>query len=177
MGGYSLNYHKHIHTGEGGICVTNDKKILKKIIHIRNHGEAVNNSSRKNDLINNIGNNFRLGEIESAIGIQQLKKLKKIINKIQNNADTLNTELKKLRGIETPFVPKNQTHAYYVYAIKINDNLLKLYKRSKITHELKKLGVSIREGCSNLHLQNIYQKKIAYGKKFSWVGIKNKSFN
>ena len=175
VGGYSLNYHKHIHTGEGGICVTNDKKILKKIIHIRNHGEAVNNSSRKNDLINNIGNNFRLGEIESAIGIQQLKKLKKIINKIQNNADTLNTELKKLRGIETPFVPKNQTHAYYVYAIKINDNLLKLYKRSKITHELKKLGVSIREGCSNLHLQNIYQKKIAYGKKnFPWVGIKNK---
>ena len=47
VGGYSLNYHKHIHTGEGGICVTNDKKILKKIIHIRNHGEAVNNSLKK----------------------------------------------------------------------------------------------------------------------------------
>ena len=52
---------------------------------------------------------------------------------------------------------------------------MKLYKRSKITYELKKLGVSIREGCSNLHLQNIYQQKIAYGKRnFPWVGIKNK---
>ena len=75
------------------------------------------------------------GDIRDSYRVSQSFKKKAslaIINKIQNNADTLNTELKKLKGIETPFVPKNQTHAYYVYAIKINDNLLKLYKRSKI---------------------------------------------
>ena len=41
VGGFSLNYHKHIHTGEGGILVTNDKKIYDKMSLIRNHGEAV----------------------------------------------------------------------------------------------------------------------------------------
>ena len=48
IGGFSLNYHKHINTGEGGILVTNDSKIFKKLALIRNHGEmALSNRSKK----------------------------------------------------------------------------------------------------------------------------------
>tara|TARA_B100001057_G_scaffold489065_1_gene574608 strand:- start:6798 stop:8096 length:1299 start_codon:yes stop_codon:yes gene_type:complete len=174
VGGFSLNYHKHIHTGEGGICVTNDKAIYEKIIHIRNHGEAVTRSEDINKLINNIGFNFRLGEIESAIGIQQLKKLKKIISNIQKKAKFLDKRLNKLKGISIPFIPKNQTHSYYVYPINIQDRLLKIYSRKKIVNELITRGVPVRVGCANLHLQKIFQKKIAYGKRgFPWKGLNN----
>ena len=72
LGGFSFNYHKHIHTGEGGVVVTNDKKLYRRLCLIRNHGEAVVGNESLNNIV---GYNFRLGEIESAIGIEQLKKL------------------------------------------------------------------------------------------------------
>ena len=76
IGGYSLNYHKHIHTGEGGILVTNNNKIARNLRLLRNHEEAVvSEKTNKKNLINMIGNNFRLGEMEASIGIEQLKKL------------------------------------------------------------------------------------------------------
>ena len=78
VGGFSLNYHKHIHTGEGGILVTNCDKIAEKLQLIRNHAEAVVADKGVTDLSNMLGYNFRMGEIEAAIGIEQLKKLKNL---------------------------------------------------------------------------------------------------
>ena len=66
VGGFSLNYHKHIHTGEGGILVTNDKNIYDKMSLIRNHGEAVIGEMKFKDQVNILGYNFRMGEIEAA---------------------------------------------------------------------------------------------------------------
>ena len=68
-----MNYHKHIHCGEGGLVVTNDDKLAEKVKLIRNHGEAVIQSEDKIELSNVLGQNFRLGEIEAAIARQQLK--------------------------------------------------------------------------------------------------------
>ncbi|MDV7397951.1 DegT/DnrJ/EryC1/StrS family aminotransferase, partial [Arthrospira platensis SPKY1] len=70
IGGYSLNYHKHIHTGEGGILVTNDDDLAERLHLIRNHAEAVVGNKGVTNLANMIGYNFRLGEIECAIGIE-----------------------------------------------------------------------------------------------------------
>ena len=63
VGGFSLNYHKHIHTGEGGILVTNNKIIYDKMTFIRNHGEAVIGDMKFEDQVNILGYNFRMGEI------------------------------------------------------------------------------------------------------------------
>ena len=73
IGGYSLNYHKHIHTGEGGTAVTNDDDFADRLRLIRNHAEAVVGEKGVTNLNNMIGYNFRLGEIESAIGIEQIQ--------------------------------------------------------------------------------------------------------
>ena len=75
IGGYSLNYHKHIHTGEGGILVTNDDFLAERMYLIRNHAEASVEAIDLKNISNMIGHNFRLGEIECAIGIEQLKNL------------------------------------------------------------------------------------------------------
>ena len=79
IGGFSFNYHKHIHSGEGGVVITNSKKLARRVRLIRNHGEAV--IKPKENLNNIIGYNFRLGEIEAAILLHQYRKLKKIIKK------------------------------------------------------------------------------------------------
>ena len=77
VGGFSFNIHKHINTGEGGVIVTNNINIANKARLIRNHGENMVNKIKTKNLSNIIGYNFRLGEIEAAIGIEQLKKLPK----------------------------------------------------------------------------------------------------
>lgn len=84
IGVFSLNFNKHIHTGEGGVCVTNNKFLDFKMRMIRNHGEACTNVGNIDILTNNIGFNFRLTEIQAAIGIEQLKKLKKFLKLLYN---------------------------------------------------------------------------------------------
>ena len=83
VGIFSLNYHKHIHTGEGGMCVTNNDKYAERLRLIRNHGESSVADAKINDISNIIGFNFRMGEIEAAIGIEQLKKLSQIVKERQ----------------------------------------------------------------------------------------------
>ncbi|HEU4879439.1 MAG TPA: DegT/DnrJ/EryC1/StrS family aminotransferase, partial [Gemmatimonadaceae bacterium] len=75
MGVFSLNYHKTIHTGEGGVVVTNDDEFAERMALIRNHGEVVVKDKGTEDIVNLVGFNYRMTEIEAAIGIEQLKKL------------------------------------------------------------------------------------------------------
>lgn len=180
VGGYSLNYHKHINTGEGGIIVTNNKKIYQRACLIRNHAEAaIKKSANKNELSNMIGHNFRFGEVESAIGIQQLKKLKKLIKKRQFLIGILNRELSKLKFLKIPKVHKNNTHVYYLYPLKY-DYLKGLVTRKQLVSKLKSNKVPyLIEGYSNIHLLPIFQKKVAYGKNnFPWsINKLNKNYD
>jgi dTDP-4-amino-4,6-dideoxygalactose transaminase len=169
VGGYSLNYHKHIHTGEGGILVTNDDKVAERMQLIRNHAEAVVSDKGVDDLSNMIGHNFRLGEIECAIGIEQLKKLKKLVTGRQKAAERLTARLGCLPGLRTPGIRKDCTHAYYVYPLVLEIEKLGI-GREIICKALIAEGVEgIAEGYATIHLLPVYQKKIAYGSKgFPW---------
>ena len=169
IGGYSLNYHKHIHTGEGGILVTNDDNYCERMQLIRNHAEAVVGDKGVTDISNMIGHNFRLGEIECAMGIQQLKKLDLLISRRQEIAKQITSELSKLEGITTPYIMDNCTHAYYIYPIILDTSILGV-KRETIVKALEAEGLKgIVNGFANIHLLPIYQNKIAYGGKgFPW---------
>ena len=170
IGVFSLNYHKHIHTGEGGMVVTNNPDLAERIRLIRNHGESVIETDNSKNLINIVGYNFRMGEIEAAIGIEQLKKLKSIVNQRQENASEFNQILKDLPGIVTPKVPQENTHAYYVYPLKIVKDKMRVNKFI-LAEELKKNGIlGISTKYQNLHLLPIFQQKIAYGSTgFPWT--------
>ena len=170
VGGYSLNYHKHIHTGEGGILVTDDDKIAERMQLIRNHAEAVVGDKGVTDLSNMIGHNFRLGEIESAMGIEQIKKLKKLVKGRQKAAQLLTEGLTGLPGLRHPDIRRDSTHVYYVYPLVLD--IVKLgVSREKICKALVAEGVEgLAEGYTNIHLLPIYQKKIAYGSSgFPWT--------
>jgi len=169
VGGYSLNYHKHIHTGEGGILVTEDDDIFERLQLIRNHAEAVVADKGVTNLVNMVGHNFRLGEIESAIGIEQLKKLKGFVEGRQRAAERLTDGLKGLAGLRTPLIKPDCTHAYYVYPIILDVDQLGV-SREKIHAALEAEGVTgLAAGYVNVHLLPMYQKKIAYGSNgFPW---------
>jgi perosamine synthetase len=174
VGGFSFNYHKHITTGEGGVLVTNSKKIYQKLTLIRNHGEAVIGKFkfRKVSLLNILGHNFRMGEIEAAIGIEQLKKLKKRVRKLHFLANKLIKGLSNLDGLILPEINKKIKHSFYVFPIIIDLKKIKL-KRKIIIKKLKQYGLTcISSGYQNVHLLPMYQKKIAYGSKgFPWNSI------
>lgn len=168
VGGFSLNYHKHIHTGEGGIIITNKKSLYERLILIRNHAEAIIKSNNKKKLSNMIGSNFRFGEIESAIGIEQIKKIKSRVNHCQKIASIITNGIKHLKGIKTPHIEKNCSHSFYVYGLVFDINKLRI-SRTRIIKKLQNEGVPIGEGYVNLHLLPMFQNKIAYGSKgFPW---------
>jgi dTDP-4-amino-4,6-dideoxygalactose transaminase len=170
IGGYSLNYHKHIHTGEGGILVTNNDLFAERLKLIRNHAEAVVSDMGVTNISNMIGYNFRLGEIECAIGIEQLNKLDSLVSSRQKIAERLNRELGVLKGLKTPVVRQDCTHAYYIYAMVIDTKLLGVDK-IKLLSALQAEGVpGLSIKYQNIHLLPIFQKKIAYGTKgFPWT--------
>lgn len=170
VGGYSLNYHKHIHTGEGGILVTNDTEIADRLRLIRNHAEAVIGDKGVTNLSNMIGYNFRLGEIECAIGIEQLKKLEGLVASRQHVAERLTAGLERLVGLRTPIVKAECTHAYYMYSMILDTEQLGV-SRARIIEALRAEGVTgLAEGYTNLHLMPMYQEKIAFGSKgFPWT--------
>ncbi len=169
VGSYSLNYHKHIHTGEGGILVTNDDDIAERMRLIRNHAEAVVGEKGVTDLRNMIGYNFRLGEMECAIGIEQLKKLDRLLVTRQHAAERLTRGLMHLPGLRLPVVLPECTHSYYMYPMALDVELLGV-SRVSIYEALEAEGVpSLASGYQNLHLLPMYQKKIAYGSSgFPW---------
>lgn len=170
VGGFSLNYHKHIHTGEGGILVTNDDQIAERLQLIRNHAEAVVGGMGVTDLRNMIGSNFRLGEIECAIGIEQLKKLGKLVAKRQHAAERLTAGLSGLPGLRPPVVKPECTHSYYMYPMVLDVEQLGV-SRERILAALEAEGVpGLAAGYVCLHLLPMYQQKMAYGSKgFPWT--------
>lgn len=169
IGGYSLNYHKHIHTGEGGVLVTNDDVLAEKLQLIRNHAEAVVGDKGAADLTNMLGYNFRLGEIECSIGIEQLKKLKGFVRSRQSAAERLTKGLNGLVGLKTPLVRADCTHVYYIYPMQLDIEELGV-SRAQIVEALEAEGLlGLAAGYANIHLLPMYQQKQAYGSRgFPW---------
>ena len=170
IGGYSLNYHKHIHCGEGGIIVTDDDRLARRLALIRNHAEAVVSSDKPADLANMLGFNFRLGEIEAAIASVQLGKLAPRVAARQRAAAQLDAGLHDLAGLRTPRVAVGNTHAYYIYALQIDPAQLGL-PRSRLLEALRAEGVPGLVGSyQNLHLLPLFRHRLAYGTQgFPWT--------
>ena len=175
IGGFSLNFHKHIHCGEGGLVVTNDDELAKKVKLIRNHGEAVIKSNDPKQLANVLGQNFRLGEIEASIASEQLKKLDGFIKSRQIAAERLRKGLEGLNGLKMPKISNGCSHVYYVFGLILTEESI-IKKRQLILDALKAEGVpALYAGYSVIHLNSIFKNRIAYGSKgFPWKGIEYK---
>lgn len=175
IGVYSLNYHKHIHTGEGGVVVTDNDELADRVRLIRNHAEAVVGDKGITNLVNMVGFNFRMNEIEAAIGRVQLEKLEHLVIERISNAQYLATELGSFEGITPPSVRVGCSHVYYVQCFKYDEDIIGVSRDKFIdavraelpATELRETdGVQLSGGyVKPLYLEPIYQNLIAYGSK------------
>lgn len=158
IGVFSLNYHKTIHTGEGGVCCTDDPDLALRLQLIRNHGEAVVEELERPEALGPVlGFNFRLGEIEAAIGREQLRKLDALTRPRQEIARIFDERLRGLPGLLPPVVRPDRTHAYYTYMLRIDEQAAGVSRRS-VVRALEAEGVPCYEGyCRPLYLQRLYQ--------------------
>jgi len=145
IGVYSLNQHKIIHCGEGGVAVTNNEELAIRLQLIRNHAEAViPGMQRKVSLINMVGGNYRMGEMEAAIAIEQLKKLPKLLEQRIDLANYLSEGLSKLDFITPPKVRNCCEHVYYLYPVKFDENIAGL-SRTKYIENINNLGIPLHK--------------------------------
>jgi len=164
IGVFSLNYHKHIHTGEGGVCVTNDDDLALRLRAIRNHGENVVEPLGIADATNLIGFNFRMMEISAAIGTEQLKKADRLVREREEIANRLTAGVTGLPGLTPPAVRKDCRHVYYVWVARY-DAAKTGVSRELIAKALNAEGVPVWEGyVKPLYLLPAFQRRIAIGR-------------
>jgi perosamine synthetase len=164
IGVFSLNYHKTIHTGEGGVVVTDDDRLAERLQLIRNHAEVVVREKGVDDLVNMIGFNYRMTEIEAAIGSEQLKKLEGLVRTRVERANQLTESLRGLPGLTTPHVEADMRHGYYIYAINYDERVHGV-PRKLFAEALRAEGIPISEGYVRpLYLEPMYQQRIGFGR-------------
>lgn len=175
IGVYSLNYHKHIHTGEGGMIVTNDDELAERLQLIRNHAEAVVEDKGVKNLVNMVGLNFRLTELQAAIGRVQLKKLKPLLDERVQNCNYLAEKLAQFPGIRCPKVRDGAEHAYYMQPILFDESVVGVSRNKfvdAVKAELPATALRELEGqqmgvgyTKPLYLLPLFQERIAFGSK------------
>ena len=160
----SLNYHKIIHSGEGGMILTADDRVAEKARLVRNHGETVVEDAGVDDIVNTLGSNYRMTEIEAAIAAEQLKKLDGLLETRRRLAAYLTERLSEVPGLVTPVVEPDCTHSWYLYVVRLDEAALERAARPAIARALQAEGIPIVEGyVKPLYLQPMYQRRIARG--------------
>lgn len=136
IGIFSFNYHKHIHTGEGGIVTTNNEILAKKIQLIRNHSENSVSAMNFDKEMNLYGFNYRMTEIDAAIGIEQIKKLPFLIEERIENANFFAEKIGQIPGIKAPIIEKNSKHVYYKQPFRFDQKKIGIH-RNKFIEAIK----------------------------------------
>lgn len=160
IGIFSFNQHKLITTGEGGIAVCNNPDLALHMQLLRNHGEVVVGKMEVKDAPPIVGYNYRMNEIEAAIGIHQFKRLDSMIRHTERLGSYLSDKLSGLEGIEVPRVSEGNNHIYLVYAIKFKAEIMGI-SRELFMEALKAEGVPGGGG----YVRPIYEEPIYQGQK------------
>lgn len=173
-----LSFHprKSITTGEGGMVLTDQEDIYNELKRLRSHGCTVSANDRhkgKGFLLpeyNELGYNYRMTDIQGAIGVAQIKKLDSILDikiKLAKNYDDM--LLNEIPELITPYVPEEYFHTYQSYVCILDykrlgfKNISEATKfRNALCEELEVGGIATRQGTHAIHLLGYYKTKNNY---------------
>lgn len=161
---FSLNQHKTITTGEGGVIVTNNERLAQKARLVRNHGEAVVADLGLKDIINALGWNYRMTETEAAIGIAQFGKLDFLTDYRIDLAEYLTEKLSAYQEYFTlPVISKGNRHVYFSYAMKYQAAKAGI-SRDVFVKAVVAEGFPLGAGyVKPIYLEPLFQRRICYG--------------
>jgi UDP-4-amino-4,6-dideoxy-L-N-acetyl-beta-L-altrosamine transaminase len=156
---YSFHPVKHITTFEGGAIATNDEKIYKKLLMLRNHGIYKDSSYPWEYKMVELGYNYRLSDVACAVGLSQLKKLDYFQNRRHEISKYYHVNLPK--NI-TPLYAYNKNSSYHLFVVRYS--FKNFEEKAKFFNEMRKKGIALQYHYIPINSQPFYQKK---GYKFS----------
>lgn len=159
---FSFHPVKTITTGEGGIVVTNNRTFYESILRFRHHGvvKRPTKGSWFYQMID-LGFNYRMTDIQAALGISQLKKIEKFINKRRAIVKIYNKHFDKLSGIKTPREKKGVRAGWHLYPARFNMSGLGKNKK-ELFEFLKRHGLGVQVHYIPIHFHPYYQKHLGY---------------
>jgi perosamine synthetase len=160
-----LSFHpvKHITTGEGGMILTDNKEFYERLKVFRHHGIVKDNFDQGSWYyeINAPGHNFRLTDFQCALGISQLKKLDRFVERRRQIASRYNEAFAGMEEIITPVEDRDANAVYHIYVIQLRTGLLKV-GRKEIFEALRAENIGVNVHYMPLHLHPFYQKEFGY---------------
>jgi dTDP-4-amino-4,6-dideoxygalactose transaminase len=163
VGCFSFFANKNLVTGEGGMVVTNNDALAEKIRIIRSHGMTTLTWDRHKghahsyDVVD-LGFNYRINEIASAIGLVQLKKLNENNEKRRRIVEEYRKRLKNISGISVPFENHKEKSSCHIFPILLSEDV----SREGFIDKLKKRGIQTSIHYSPIHLFTYYRKKFGF---------------
>ncbi|OHA42086.1 MAG: hypothetical protein A3H68_03215 [Candidatus Taylorbacteria bacterium RIFCSPLOWO2_02_FULL_46_40] len=151
--------NKQMTTGEGGMIVTNSKKIYKLCSSLRNQGRSSNIQWLDHKYL---GYNYRMAEMNAALGISQLAILGSLIEKRRKVAKLYERYLQKFAGmVELPAVAKDNTHSWFVYVVRVKNPKI---KRNNLIKLLAERGIATKPYLPSIHLFSFYKELTGHRK-------------
>ncbi len=154
---FSFHPVKHIATGEGGMVTTNDENLYKKLKMLSSHGITKDPNILENNHggwyyeMHELGYNYRLSDINCALGVSQLDRAEKNVELRNMIAEKYNEAFINIDEIATPFVEDNIYHAYHLYVIQTD-------RRKELYDYLRKNNIFTQVHYSPVHLNPYYKK-------------------
>lgn len=164
IGVFSLNYHKHIHTGEGGMCVTSDARLAERLQLIRNHGENLVEALDIEDAANIIGFNYRMTELSAAVGLAQLARSDEHVEVRERLAQRLSDGTRDLPGWRVPEVRDRCRHNYYCWTARFDEQTVGIdrdtFSRALLAEGFPHTQAYVRP----LYMLPVFQRRIGFGR-------------
>ncbi|MEK7509945.1 MAG: DegT/DnrJ/EryC1/StrS family aminotransferase [Patescibacteria group bacterium] len=157
---FSFYPNKQITTGgEGGAILTNHKSIALQCQSMRNQGRRAVNMQWFEHV--RLGFNYRLTEMQCAVGLAQLRRLPEILEKRERVAQCYNERLRDVSQIELPFVAPSVKMSWFVYVIRLSQKYTRK-QRDSLVDALKRKGIHCGIYFQPIHLQPFYRKLFGY---------------
>lgn len=159
---FSFHPVKNITTGEGGMITTDNSEFAQRMRIFRNHGITTDHRQRENlgsffyEMVD-LGYNYRLTDIQCALGINQLKHLPEWITRRQDIADQYVSAFKKIPGLKPLAKSSDVSHAYHLFVVQLNQDLLENCDRSFVFRALRAEGIGVNVHYFPVHLHPYYQ--------------------
>jgi len=144
---FSLHPVKHVTTGEGGVVTTEDDELARRLRRFRNHGIATDGTERKRggalwSPMVDLGFNYRLTDVQCALGLSQLPKLGQFLAKREAIADRYLVALKDLSGLAIPRVAPDVRHAWHIFPVLVEPARLRV-DRDRVFEALRAEGIGV----------------------------------
>ncbi|MDZ5606282.1 UDP-4-amino-4,6-dideoxy-N-acetyl-beta-L-altrosamine transaminase [Bacillus pseudomycoides] len=160
---FSFHPVKHITTGEGGIITTNNKDYYQKLLQFRTHGitrdpdKLINNHGPWYYEMQFLGYNYRMTDIQAALGLSQLQKLDDFIAKRKQYVRIYQEEFKKFPELILPKQLNDVDSSWHLYVIRLNLSSLKV-SRKDIFRALQKENIGVNVHYIPVHTQPLYKQ-------------------